>query len=491
MKRDAIQLGIERERANEPANVPLVAHSPPSDRPDEWHRLDDHLDGVAELARRFASAFRAEAQADLVARLHDLGKATDAFQAYIRVSWRAREEGRPPPRRGSAPHAIHGALLLWRWLGSAGASATSVPGFELAQAVLHHHGRIRNAGDSRARLDEAMSDRDLQREAAQAALGLALGPQTFAGSPPDFAVADPFEADLLTRFLVSALVDADRLDTEAFADRQRAAARTRDRPSLAEMRDVLASDQAALQEAAPDTPVNRIRREMFEAAVKRAGEAPGTFRLTVPTGGGKTRTSLAFALEHAVRHGMERVVIAIPFTSIIEQTADVYRGILGSDAVVEHHGNVVDDDAEGHEEDRWAWRLPTENWDAPVIVTTTVQLFESLFSNRTSRLRKVHRLARSVIVLDEAQSLPTSVLAPIVNALGTLTRPRFGSSVVLCTATQPALDAVEATGAFSSVRELAPDPVGTFRSLARVAYDVRIDRPVGVEELAESLRSHA
>lgn len=474
----------------EPTNLPLVAHSPPDDSPDAWHGLDDHLNGVAALARRFAARFGATELADLIARFHDLGKATDAFQVYIRASWRARVAGETPPRPGSTPHAIHGAVLLWRWLSGGAGSSAAAPGFELAQAVLHHHGSLRNASDSRARLDDAVSDPEVTRQAAEAFGRLGLGAELFATPPPAFDADDPLERELLTRMLVSALVDADRLDTEAFGDAERAAARARPRPSIETLRDAVLADQDRLSRSATETRVNRVRRELYDAVMRRSAEAPGTFRLTIPTGGGKTRTALAFALDHAVRHGLERVVVAIPFTSIIEQTADVYRAILGSDAVVEHHSNVVDEGVDGDAEDRWAWRLPTENWDAPVIVTTTVQLFESLFSNRTSRLRKVHRLVRSVIVLDEAQALPSGVLAPVVNVLGTLTQPRFGSSVVLCTATQPALGVVESSDAFAGVRELAPDPVATFRSLARVAYHVQLDRPVGVLELAATLRAH-
>jgi CRISPR-associated endonuclease/helicase Cas3 len=219
-------------------------------------------------------------------------------------------------------------------------------------------------------------------------------------------------------------------------------------------------------EAEP-TPVNRLRAEVLEACRSAAGRAPGLFSLTVPTGGGKTLSSLVFALEHARTHGLRRVIYAIPFTSIIEQTARVFRKAVDTDAVLEHHSAL----GPRPDKETARSRLAGENWDAPLVVTTTVQLFESLFANRTSRLRKLHNLAASVLVLDEAQALPPGVLRPVTAVLDQLVK-YYRCSVVLCTATQPALGKV--FDGFSPV-EIAPDPAALFRALDRV--DIAMPSP--------------
>src|SRR6202020_451419 len=198
----------------------------------------------------------------------------------------------------------------------------------------------------------------------------------------------------------------------------------------------------------------------------------------VPTGGGKTLASLAFALDHAKRWNMDRIVYAIPFTSIIEQTASIFREILGDDAILEHHSSIEQETARKEELFRGKLsdaklRLAMENWRAPVIITTNVQLFESLFANRTSRCRKLHNLAKSVVVLDEAQTIPLPVLRPCVAALDELAR-NYGCTIVLCTATQPALAAPNFKGGFvlGPESELAPDPAALHEKLRRVTLRV-------------------
>jgi CRISPR-associated endonuclease/helicase Cas3 len=217
-----------------------------------------------------------------------------------------------------------------------------------------------------------------------------------------------------------------------------------------------------------------LRGEILRHVRGEAAHTPGLFSLTVPTGGGKTLASLAFALDHAIRHGLRRVIFVIPFTSIVEQNARVFRealGDLGASAVLEHHSAFVEQPAPSSDPDRYQsmekLHLAMENWDMPIVVTTAVQFFESLFAARPAQCRKLHNIAGSVVILDEAQTLPLKLLRPCVAAIDELAR-NYRSSIVLCTATQPALRAPEFVGGLEGVHELAPNPGRLFRQLERV-----------------------
>jgi len=275
--------------------------------------------------------------------------------------------------------------------------------------------------------------------------------------------------------LFSCLVDADYIETENFYARteNRSIARG-NRPTLGALQQQL---NKHLNSQKGNGPLNVSRRDILNKVRERASETPGHFSLTVPTGGGKTLTSLAFALDHALAHGQDRVIYVIPFTSIVEQNAAVFRealGPYGNEAVLEHHGNF---DATNHAKEQGAppktadkLKRDSENWNAPIIVTTAVQFFESLFAARPSRCRKLHNIANSVVILDEAQTLPLGLLRPSVAALDELTL-NYRASVVYCTATQPALhdthDGV-LPEAVTNVRELAPDPADLFDTFKRV-----------------------
>ncbi len=273
--------------------------------------------------------------------------------------------------------------------------------------------------------------------------------------------------------LFSCLVDADFLDTEAHFDADKPA-RREGFPGLDQMLAAFEQHMSAKAAAASAMPsiVNSLRADVLRQCREKAALAPGIFSLTVPTGGGKTLSSLAFALQHARAHDKRRVIYAIPYTSIIEQTADVFRDVfkaLGKEVLIEHHSQA--DAAEKDETARS--RLACENWDAPLIVTTNVQLFESLFAAKTSRCRKLHNLVNSVIVLDEAQQLPPEFLQPILDVLNLLVK-HYGVTVVLCTATQPALastdyfDASTDLRGLAEVREIIDDPDALFAALKRV-----------------------
>ena len=306
-----------------------------------------------------------------------------------------------------------------------------------------------------------------------------------------------FCAAFLIRMLFSALVDADYLDTEDyFARLQGAPKRRGQHPTLAELRRRLDAYLDKLAAGVEPSPVNDMRKEVLAHVRGKASEPPGLFTLTVPTGGGKTLTSLAFALDHARRHGLARVIYVIPYMSIIEQTAAVFRTALrvddaeAPDFVIEHH-STFDEDRIGRREAREKLQLAMENWDAPIIVTTAVQFFESLFSNRPSRCRKLHNLANSVAILDEAQTLPLQYLRPCVAALDELAR-NWRTSVVLCTATQPALAQSDGfVGGFENVRELAPEPECLYRTLkrTRVRHEGQLDDAALAERMHESPQS--
>ncbi len=291
------------------------------------------------------------------------------------------------------------------------------------------------------------------------------------------------------RMLFSSLVDADFLDTESFMAPEQEASRGQwPNPEALQVRFDRYMD--TLLDKAGATTVNSLRATVLQRCREQARQPPGLFSLTVPTGGGKTLSGMAFALAHARHHGKRRVIHVIPYTSIIEQTAAVFREIFG-DAVIEHHSNAETDP--GRETSRS--RLACENWDAPVIVTTSVQFFESLFASRTSRCRKLHNIVDSVVVLDEAQLLPPAFLQPILDVLNLLVR-HYGVTIVLSTATQPALSTKtyfdRTVRGLDGVREIMADPDALYRNLDRVTVQLPDDweTPVTWEALATELSGH-
>lgn len=422
--------------------------------------LRDHLTKVAALAEAFAHRFGAEQWGQACGLLHDMGKGSDAFQRRV---------------RGAAvrvDHSTAGARYATANWGGAGKL--------LAYCIAGHHaglpdGRSNDEGSLEHRLDP-------KRRVIEdcAAWSGCLGPEIQPTAPgfdcyPFATTQDKlgFRLAFFLRMIFSCLVDADRLDAEAAGDeqsRERSACRG-GYPDIAELRARLDMFLASKTAQTNPTKVNRIRAEVLARCRTEAKRTPGLFSLTVPTGGGKTLSSLSFALEHAQQHGLERIVYVIPFTSIIEQNARVFREALddpGGDIVIEHHSNLV---PAGDEDDNRP-HPATENWDAPIIVTTAVQFFESLFAARAGRCRKLHNLAKSVIILDEAQMLPLPFLRPCVEALRELVAS-YGASVVLCTATQPALNAPVGEGeglkdGLTGVREIVADPLALHQALKRV-----------------------
>ncbi len=339
----------------------------------------------------------------------------------------------------------------------------------IAYAIAGHHGGLpdmrRETGSLYERLRKTLDPLDSawELEIRPDATGLWLKGFTLTKKLETTA----FQLSFLTRMIFSCLVDGDFRDTERFYADAKGEIIDRDWPVLSEivahLRNRLNSHFNGL---ASEGKVNRMRREILEHVRTQADCSPGLFSLNVPTGGGKTLTSLAFALDHAKTHGLERIVYAIPFTSVIDQTVEIFRDVLGEGVVLEHH-SAIDETKTTKREGSDKLRLAMDDWAAPIVVTTNVQLFESLFSHRPSRCRKLHNVARAVIVLDEAQTIPLHVLRPAVAVLDELAR-NYGSSIVLCTATQPALKAPDFKGGFIQVRELAPNPPLLHQKLARV-----------------------
>jgi CRISPR-associated endonuclease/helicase Cas3 len=438
----------------------FYAHSVSGRPEDEWEPLGRHLTEVEEGARSRGRRFGAEDLAGLAGRVHDLGKFGPDFQARLH----------DPTKR--ADHSTAGAVWAFERL-------PQIWGRLLAHVVAGHHAGLKDDLLSPEGRIATKSPLLVPVECAAQADGLAL-PHSVSGPVGMRLVRRErgFQFAFLTRMIFSCLIDADRTAAAAFdvhgGDNQEA-----EHPSIAALETAL-HDWIGRRVAAA-RPIDALRDDVLRAAVAKAAEPQGVFTLTVPTGGGKTLTSLAFALAHARTHGLERVIVVIPFTSIIEQTAQVYRDALGTlgGAVLEHHSAF-----EMKDEDKWAaqrvgpdrLRLAMERWDSPIVVTTAVQFFESLFSNRPSRCRKLHSLARSVVVVDEAQTMPLPLLRPCVAALKELAR-NYGSSVVLCTATQPALGAPAFRDGFKEPCELAPDVPGLFAALRRVTV-----RDIGVQD---------
>ena len=351
----------------------------------------------------------------------------------------------------------------------------------LAYGIAGHHAGLGDWEDGlERRLDprrhEVPAYAEWERHAGALPLpNVLMSPSWRRGPHPGFSQA------FLARMLFSCLVDADSIETRRFYQESAGEPTDQASTSLPALLHMLRAAQG--RNATKLSQLNTLRAEVLDHAVAQATLPPGLFTLTVPTGGGKTLTSLRFALEHAVVHGLRRVIYVIPYTSIIEQTAAVFRNVLGPANVLEHHasfdweasGRTTDerDDGDGGEDPLARLRRAAENWSAPVVVTTAVQFFESLYAARRSRCRKLHNLARSVIVLDEAQTLPLPLLQPCLAALDELQR-NYAASVVLCTATQPAVrmqDHFNGGLDIPSSRELAPDPPALYARLRRVRVE--------------------
>jgi CRISPR-associated endonuclease/helicase Cas3 len=449
--------------------MPFYAHTRPGLPPADWEQLSTHLDKVAESTAMFSDEFGAQAWGEILGSCHDLGKFSNEFQLYLsKPELESADAGVEEDTSGKrVDHSTFGARFVEKGVGK-------IAGQLLAFCIAGHHTGLP---------DETSAEDAGQRSTLRYKLDAAKY-SIAAVNAPDIELPRlisplkmskdnvPFQLGFFTRMLFSCLVDADRTRTEEFCDPERAIERNGlgaglGRPSLAALKTELDGFLRKKQEEAASTEVNRQRAIVLHHCRELANLQPGFFSLNVPTGGGKTLSSLAFALDHALvpQHNLRRIVMAIPYTSIIEQTADVYRGALGTLAeagLIEHHTNLQPT------HDTRSNQFGVENWDAPLVVTTNVQLLESLFAYRTTPCRKLHNLARSVIVLDEAQTIPVELLRPALAALRELVL-NYGCSIVLCTATQPALERRDDFElGLEAVRPIIPDAVPLFQALRRV-----------------------
>ena len=390
-------------------------------------RLSEHLEGTSRLAELHAAKFQSGEWGKSAGLAHDAGKGRAVWQKYLKLkSGYYDEEAHLEGKTGKMPHAIYGAKLVETLFGK---------GFGrfLAYCIAGHHAGLPDWSSAEGSGQSSLQFQETQVKDLDDIDTLIIeGIRGAKPALPPWRFAKGLDLSLWIRMLYSSLVDADFLDTESYMDQERAGNRG-GYCSMPELQDRFTEFIKKLDETAEDTRVNEIRRNIRAKCEQMASDAQGIFSLSVPTGGGKTLSSLAFALEHAIKHHLDRIIYVIPYTSIIEQNADVFRSAIGEDQVVEHHSSLEDDDATPKS------RLATENWDAPVIVTTSVQFFESLFAAKSSRCRKLHNIVKSVVILDEAQLVPVEFLAPILETMQLLVE-HYQVSFVISTATQPAFN---------------------------------------------------
>ena len=405
----------------------------------------EHLEATAELCAAFANRFGAKEQGRFIGLAHDIGKCSDEFQLRLRGG-------------KIVDHASAGALECAKAAPDAVWAAACVAG---------HHGGLQNVGNPQTDLSGDPTLFGRLRSAAEGKIPKYTMPLSLPAPPPLNHYGNDLLTDsFLTRMLYSCLVDADYLDTEQFMNGKAAEPPRCD--SLSALLEKLEQKVAPWWDAKTD--LNRERCRILRACMDGGSQPKGLFTLTVPTGGGKTIASMAFALRHAIAHGMDRIIYVIPYTSIIEQNAAVFRGIFGDENVVEHHSNAGFELSDQADESDYRKLRAVENWDAPIIVTTSVQFFESMYANRSSKCRKLHNIANSVLIFDEAQMLPPAHLRPCVAAIAQMVSV-FGATAVLCTATQPVLNDLFAEYAPSlTPKELCPINANAFSRFRRVSF---------------------
>lgn len=444
-----------------------IAHS--KNEKGEEHDLTDHLSEVAGLMEDFVFNSDFKNIFRFTGLTHDLGKYQPAFQKYL------REGG----RRGSVPHASWGAALSKKY-----------SQIEAAFAIDGHHKGLPDKGDLISDLyefDEPEHSHfnsirtDFFKENIIKETDLIYSDIGFRGT----------DKELFIRMLFSALTDADWLDTESHF---KSAISEKRSTKVLNAEYLLNKLENELSGKRKDGYINVLRNEVRTYAISKAQSSMGFYSMTLPTGMGKTLASVSWALHHAKHNTLKRIIIVLPFISIIDQTARELKRIFGEEWVLEHHSNFNEDEEanknvanESMDDESYAWRLATENWDYPIIVTTSVQFFESLFGNKPSRCRKVHNIAQSVVIFDEVQTLPKELVLPTLSMLKNVLKV-MGTSFLFCTATQPAFEKSEGFNGIENIQSLVENPKEVFDATRRVEYQAVSDyQPVSVDELSRNV----
>ncbi len=433
----------------------------------------EHCQNVAELAQAFAAKYGMGDWGYLIGLLHDKGKERDSFQNYIQFV--SGYDVSVPWKNENKTHAYIGAKI-------AGNPIASYP-------IMGHHSGLDDFSNYEEKINEPIPE-EINFESAKSKLEIPSALKQKIGTSANLTK----DLHHIVRQLFSCLVDADYLDTEAFMHESDSRLR-KGKHSLASLKNKLDNFLNNLSKTSKKTPLNILRSDIQKYCVSAADCPPGFFSLTVPTGGGKTLSSLAWAMHHAIKYQKDRIIIAIPFSSIVTQTAKILGSIFGRENVLEHHSGV-DLSKIANETRKKEMALATENWDYPIVVTTNVQLFESIFSNKPSKCRKLHNIANSILILDEVQTLPLKFLQPIIDSLQTYERV-FGTSILFTTASLPALEGNISWGrgtnaqlnGIPNITEIIPKALNLHDKLRRVSLS--FDKTESThEEIAKRIATH-
>ena len=417
--------------------IRYLAHSPTDAHP-EGHALKDHLENVSQLSAQFCEEFGATQDGYICGLYHDIGKYSDAFQRRLEGS------------KEQVDHSTAGALLLFE--------KRNVPA---SMCIAGHHSGLADCGTRNDLSDTYMSriNRALKGELED----YSAWKKEFSEAPPVGGVNRPGLANYFyTKMLFSSLTDADWLDTEAYYNNHVVSVKN---PDISILLENLKEFISPWWDAKSDINLRRCR--ILQSAIQHGDDAPGLFSMTVPTGGGKTVSSMAFALHHAVRYNKKRIIYVIPYCSILEQTQGVFESIFGKENIITHYAGA---EYTHLEVEQSSPAFSAENWEAPIILTTAVQFFESLYSSKPGKNRKLHNIVDSILVFDEAQMLPIPFLKPCLAGICQLV-DNYGCSAVLCTATQPALEPlISEFLPGHPTRELCPEPGKMYQDFRRVSY---------------------
>ncbi|MGN1129571.1 MAG: CRISPR-associated helicase Cas3' [Candidatus Flemingiibacterium sp.] len=432
----------------------FYAHKSDDER---WQSAVDHSEGTEELSGRFAGEFGFASEGRAAGRHHDDGKYASKFQDRLKGASEPYE------------HSSAGMYLFEQKSETSKRPASKYTYLLLAFAIGGHHSGLPDTGSRSVDTenDSTFWGKMKRREAIGVDFGDYINelgelpelpelPENFRPRKDDF-----YSYQFLGRMLFSSLTDADFLDTERFMSGGKIERDSGEPIELLKER----FDRHMEKFAGKTGRLNENRQKILASCRSAAESDKGVFRLTVPTGGGKTLSSMAFALNHAVKHGMKRIIYVIPYVSIIRQTVGIFKDIFGKENVLGHYSTA---DFRNGGEERSQAELASENWDKPIIVTTNVQFFESLHSNRTSNCRKLHNIAQSVLIFDEAQMLPVGLLRPCLRAVSELVK-NYGCTAVLCTATQPALEGLLSDNGITA-SEICPDTAQMYQDFKRVGY---------------------